>query len=490
MKSTISELGVALIYFSGFEKVLESNLGLIQAIEIEPQTFWYRQKDGLGSFAFDTGAVSYLQSFNQPKIFHGVGFPVGGLFAPLAEHIPCLQNMAAQLNPVWISEHLSFNTIDLKGQPCNTNFLLPPLQTPHTASYIANTIKQYAANFSIPFAFETGTNYLQPKAFDISDGQFICSVAQQSGAHIVLDLHNLLANQLNGRQNVWELLHQIPLESVIEIHLAGGFYFNNYYLDAHSGPMSNEVLELFEKTVAILPNLKAVTFEMLPDYLSFVEDKEIQKQLENMNRVWDKRGKKIKSTAPDYTIVAPKSSYTPTMQEWEHTLGLLAINRKPENQSPLHNDLINDPGLDIIKTLIKQFKASGIVGALKLSCRYIILHRGIEELDNLLESFWLIASSNLFASENGITFANYLLQQPEIFADDMLADLVLYEKTSLLTMNDSVEREIEISFNPYEIIPFLEERQMPININRGQYVLTIVPNEALAAERLYTVQHS
>ena len=41
-KMSIPESGVGIIYFSGFEQILESNPDLIQVIEIEPQTFWYR----------------------------------------------------------------------------------------------------------------------------------------------------------------------------------------------------------------------------------------------------------------------------------------------------------------------------------------------------------------------------------------------------------------------------------------------------------------
>ncbi|MDZ7694634.1 MAG: DUF692 family protein [Balneolaceae bacterium] len=100
--------------------------------------------------------VTYLQTLNKPISFHGVGFPVGGSITSDTEHIECMQNMIDTLNPVWLSEHLSFNRIYSEGSVINTNFLLPPLQTMEGVLNAAEELKQYAAHFDLPFAFETG----------------------------------------------------------------------------------------------------------------------------------------------------------------------------------------------------------------------------------------------------------------------------------------------------------------------------------------------
>lgn len=53
MKNEYSRIRRWNYLFSGFEQILESNPDLIQVIEIEPQTFWYRSNSGLDSFTFD-----------------------------------------------------------------------------------------------------------------------------------------------------------------------------------------------------------------------------------------------------------------------------------------------------------------------------------------------------------------------------------------------------------------------------------------------------
>src|SRR3546814_12998281 len=81
-------------------------------------------------------------------------------------------------------------------------------------------------------------------------------------------MHNLWWNQRIGRQPVDDVLAALPLERVWEIHLAGGDAVDGYWLDAHSGRVPDPLMELCRTWFPRLPNLKAVIFEILPDYLA------------------------------------------------------------------------------------------------------------------------------------------------------------------------------------------------------------------------------
>ncbi|MBK8403830.1 MAG: DUF692 family protein [Saprospiraceae bacterium] len=130
---------------------------------------------------------------------------------------------------------------------------------------------------------------MAPKNYEIEDGLFINTVAENSNCDILLDIHNIIANERNGRQKVRNFFKQISHERVTQIHLAGGFYYKGYYLDAHSNISSDEIIKVFENIVCQLPNLKAIIFEMLPEYLSFIPQNAISIQLEKMNRIWKER---------------------------------------------------------------------------------------------------------------------------------------------------------------------------------------------------------
>jgi len=91
-----------------------------------------------------------------------------------------------------------------------------------------------APHLPVPFAVETGVNYLQPCAGEMSDGAFVAAVAEAADCGIVLDLHNLWANETERPPAGGAVLAELPLERIWEVHLAGGSEFQGYWLD---GPL-------------------------------------------------------------------------------------------------------------------------------------------------------------------------------------------------------------------------------------------------------------
>src|SRR5262249_28157415 len=152
-----------------------------------------------------------IAALPQRKLVHGVGFPVGGSRLPDARHLePLIETIECLASP-WASEHLGFNTF---GDGVNTGFLLPPLQTAAGMDAAVASVRRVADALPVPFLIETGVNYLQPQPGCLSDGAFVAAVAEAADCGILLDLHNLWANELNGRQAVREFVSQLPLERV------------------------------------------------------------------------------------------------------------------------------------------------------------------------------------------------------------------------------------------------------------------------------------
>lgn len=490
--SKIPELGIGIIYFSGFKNVIESNFNLIDLVEIEPQTFWLKNGSKLDSFIFNEKEIDYLQTIDKPKVFHGVGYPVASSLPVNTNHIPYLKDMMSRLNPIWLSEHLSFNNIKLQQEIYNTNFLLPPLQTLEGIHIAAKNIKEYSAKFNIPFAFETGVNYLKTHDFELDDGAFINTIAEHSDSYILLDIHNLFANQLNGRQPILEFINQINPNRIIQIHLAGGFTYQDYYLDAHSGISNEEVFSIVEKIVRMLPNLKAITFEMSPVYLNSVSENDITKQLERMRSIWDKRGAKIPTRSTTSLLAAKNKAgkFIPTVQEWEKALGSLAIRKSNAfTNGKLGKELAGDKGLKIIQELVNKFRSSALVSSMKLTCRYLMLTYGLDYVNTLFEEFWQVSKPMLFPTDNGLAFGAYLTNS--LNADDsVLLDLVKYETASLKTLMDNKERVINITFNPTDMVASLAEGKLPENLEPGNYEITIEATNRIEKEQISSVYHT
>ena len=261
MPVPLPDLGVGIVYFPGLDALFRANASLVDVIEIEPQTLWRCR--AAGRYEADRDVVAGIAALPQRKLVHGVGCPVGGSVPPEEEQIALFVEAICDFGAPWASEHLSFNRAYGKAGAFNAGFLLPPLQTPDGAEAAAASARALATRLPVPFAVETGVNYLRRRDGEMSDGAFVAAVAEDADCGILLDLHNLWANQRNGRQPVREFLSEIPLERVWEVHLAGGFPYAGYWLDAHSGAMPPELAELARELVPLLPNVHAILFEML-----------------------------------------------------------------------------------------------------------------------------------------------------------------------------------------------------------------------------------
>jgi uncharacterized protein len=475
MKKFSNTGGVGLIHFAGLEPVVESLSRYIDVLEIEPQASWFKESLESDSFIIDQRITSFLRDCPQPKIFHGVGFPIGGTILPHATHFKTLQEHAHILQPLYISEHLSFNKYtDAAGTIHQANFLLPPVQNEQGIAAAVRNIRYYKEQIDLPFAFETGTNYLHPLPGEIPDGEFVARIAEESDSYILLDLHNLLANEKNGRQKVRDFIKQLPLERVIEIHLAGGMYYKDYYLDAHSAISSTELFDLSREIIRMLPALQNIIFEMLPENLNrTISMADIEKQLIEMHTLWDVRGSASKQTPSPRSVSNCTNTITP--QHWEYTLGSILNNHPEENE--LTKTLVSDAGTRIIQDLVFEFRASAILGSLKMTCRLIKLSIGSKNFDALLREYCATHPSDLFIFASAERFAKYLstlnLKIPH------LKTLLEFELASSYTYIDGKTRTVNFNCDPFILIESLVNYRKPVLANRVEaiYAVDIQPDD-------------
>jgi uncharacterized protein len=262
----LPRLGVGVVYAPGLEPLLEAGADVVDVLELEPQTFWFT--DGPDGYRIDPRVLPRFADWPGAVLIHGVGFPVGGSVGVDAAAVAPFVAMIEALGAPWCSEHLSFNRAPEPGGPRNAGFLMPPLQTAAGVDVAVRNITELTARLPVPFAFETGVNYLQPLPGELPDGEFFATVAERADCGLLVDLHNLWANERNGRQPVADVLAALPPERIWELHVAGGQEFQGYWLDAHSGYVPGPVMELAADLIARLPNLGAVNFELMPDYIA------------------------------------------------------------------------------------------------------------------------------------------------------------------------------------------------------------------------------
>ena len=167
----VAEIGVGVVYSSGLEPLFAAEPGLIDALEIEPQTTWLESPGGAITVRADVD--DHLDALPGRKLIHSIGTPVGGSAIGTRAQLERLAGTVRRFRPPFVSEHLAFNTT----RDFFTGFFLPPRQTAAGLSTYTRSINDLRETLGVPIAAETGVNYLQPRADEIPDGEFMAELA-------------------------------------------------------------------------------------------------------------------------------------------------------------------------------------------------------------------------------------------------------------------------------------------------------------------------
>jgi len=506
-------LGVGITYSSAIEPLLAQHPGLFDVVEVEPQTTWIERRDAPERYRLLDQVLEHLVQLPGRKLVHSIGAPVGGTVQPDPAQLALLRRMLRRFGTPYITEHLSFNAIPEHS----TGFLLPPRQTEAGAETVVRNIRSLQLGLETPVAVETGVNYLRPRRDEMDDGAFVAAVIEGADCGLLLDLHNVYTNSVNRRQSLEDYLAQLPLDRVWEVHLAGGFELDGYWLDAHSGAIPDVLFQIARDVVPALPNLKAIIFEIFPSFVPVFGLDAIPREIERLHELWT-----LRPAVPGHTAVkemerpktngqgrsslaifpqprrwpasravadspclndhppaaAQTSGPGPSPAEWEQALGLLSIGRSIENGAA--TDLAADPGVAVVVKLIHEFRASMIVSVLPLTSRLMMLALGANTFRMILEDFWSKTPPHQFASSEAEEFAIYLealdLKVPH------LAKVLEFERAAVATLTDAQARVVAFDVDPLPMLRALAEGHLPEMVGRsGAFEIEITPDSVAAS---------
>lgn len=401
MSWTRFDLGVGVIALGALDQLWDGIEDLVDVVEVEPQTLWETRFGG--GKVISPEPLAWLRSCGRPLLAHGVGYPVGGMTAPSAEGVLASAASARDLDAAHWSEHLAFNV----AGDAHAGFLLPPVQTAEAVAAAVRHIRGYQDAFDRPFLVETPTNYLQPVPGDLSDGEYVAAIAEAADCGILLDLHNIWTNERNGRQSVDDFLSLIPLDRVWEVHLAGGFETDGYYLDAHVGPIDPELLALAARVVPTLPRVRAVVYEAVPASLAEQGVAGLRDVLTGMHRIVDAPridGPPRRSAPVGASASAPVSGGTA-----EREAELVAYTTRA-------SDLLSspDPGATLMRALTDEARLSLLVRTHPEVLGGLLTVLGRERTAAALTDFLTASPASLWTDEQGTAFAEWLSTRADL----------------------------------------------------------------------------
>jgi uncharacterized protein (UPF0276 family) len=456
-------LGPGAVHCEALHPLFLAHPDLIRVAEIEPSSGWIKAPGPDGRIRSNALTLELVAGLPQAKLVHGIGWPVGGTVcrdpAALAEQ----KRWADALEAPWTSEHLSFN--DSPAGPAG--FLLPPPQSSAGVAVAAANIRARTEALGRPFAFETGVNYLPPRPAEMADGDFFAAVAEAADCLILLDLHNLWANARNGRAPIEKVLAALPPERIVEIHLAGGMEKDGYWLDSHSGAVPPGLLDLARDFVAGLPNLGAVLFEVSPQFVEALGLAEFLRQIEAMNDLWERAGRRPSSPAPR---AVPPSPAGEAPAAYEAAL-VSALAAPPAAGEPA--------GLALYRTLVASFRNGALADLLPFTLRLLARRLGEAALEALLADYRRSEPPPLFPADEALAFAAWLRTNgPPL---PYLHDLLELEGGIVRLASEGRDGELRFRHDPSAIVGALAAGGVPDDLPEGDYRLFLGRQETATA---------
>lgn len=452
------DLGVGIVVFPDLLPILDDLGDLVDCLEVEPQTYWLPTADPGAPWRFDEDARDELVGRGRPILAHGVSGPVGSAHLPDARTLDHFAACVKTLGALGASEHLSFNQTIIDGQRIEAGLFLPPCPNDTGVARSIDAIREYQRRLDVPFSVETGVNYLQPYAGELPDSIFTARVANGADCGILLDLHNLWCNELNGRERVVDALDRLPLDRVTEVHLAGGLQRDTHYLDAHSALTPSALLELTEAVLPRLANVRAVVFEIMPTFLwrvgmdplvdHLAELQQLVARARRANVVGGVRRLSVDEALSERTLdVEP--------EEWERTLVAAAT-----GWGSGQGEQSNDPALAIMRHLVDSGRRGRVTAATRLTVRLLLVSAGAEVVDQLFDDYCASTPPSLWGHDEGMRFLDWIEALPQERIP-RLSDAIKIDRALLQLACGANEQTLTLTGDPTEIARALEAGHEP-----------------------------
>ena len=202
-------------------------------------------------FAADGVALAALERIraHYPLSLHGVGLSLGSTDELDAEHLGKLARLVDRIEPALVSEHLCWGSVG--GQ--HLNDLLPLPYTEEAVTHLVSRIDQVQNTLRRELLIENVSGYVEFTSSSLREWEFLTSVAERSGAKILLDVNNIYVNARNHGFEANEYIDAVPARLVAEIHLAGHsiqtYDEHDILVDTHDTQVTDDVWELYERAL-------------------------------------------------------------------------------------------------------------------------------------------------------------------------------------------------------------------------------------------------
>ena len=183
---------------------------------------------------------------DHPLVLHGVSMSIGSTDPLDLEYLRGLKRLADRLEVAWMGDHVCWTGV----QGRNGHDLYPMPYTDESLRWIVQRIKVVQDLLERPLVLENTSTYLQFRSDTIAEVDFIAAMAEEADCALLLDVNNVYVTCRNHGLDAHAYIDALPLDRVVQIHIAGHTDNDTHCVDTHDHPVRDEVWALYARTMA------------------------------------------------------------------------------------------------------------------------------------------------------------------------------------------------------------------------------------------------
>lgn len=231
--SGIPRLGSGLGYRREIKEAIISAKEKIDFLEIITDQF-------LGPYAQLDELKTLCELF--PVIPHGISLSIGSLSLD-TEYLKMIKRISDLTKSPYYSEHLAMTRVP----GIDIGHLTPLWFTEATLTTTIRNVKRVQDELEKPLVLENVTYLFEIASSEMTQVEFFGRLVESTGCGVLLDVTNVYTNSVNHKFDPLAFIRQMPLDHIVQIHLAGGYWANGVLIDGHSEQVDQGSWELLEK---------------------------------------------------------------------------------------------------------------------------------------------------------------------------------------------------------------------------------------------------
>jgi uncharacterized protein len=174
---------------------------------------------------------------------HSLELSLGSAEGIDEDYLAKLADLIDRVEPVWFSDHICFT----RSGGVKIGHLAPVPFTEEALKVFVRNIERVKRRISRSLILENITYNIQYPSSEMSEAEFIRRLLDETECGLLLDVTNLYINSVNIGFDWRDVLNELPLERVVQLHFVGSHRNGNRLIDAHANRTEEDIWNVFQE---------------------------------------------------------------------------------------------------------------------------------------------------------------------------------------------------------------------------------------------------